>query len=74
MDTKLYISKRTYTIQTIEKDIEFTVSPYILSPNGLHTDVTIGDWHYGYVNYFNLMTLHGWCPEPTQLTDTPDKV
>lgn len=74
MDTRLYISKQTYTIQTIEKNIEFTVSPYILYPNGMHTDVTIGDWHYGYVNYFNLMTLHGWCPEPTQLTDTPDKV
>lgn len=70
MDTRLYISKELYKNQTVTREIDFTQSPYVLTPNGQHTDVTVGDWHYGAVNYDNTSPLYGWQPEASQIGDT----
>lgn len=70
MDTRLYISKDIYKNQTVTREIDFTQSPYVLTPNGQHTDVTVGDWHYGAVNYDNTSPLYGWQPEASQIGDT----
>lgn len=68
--TRLFISPQTYETLTIEKVIDFTSADYVLSPDGQHTDVTVDDWHYGAVNYYNVSPLFGWQPEPSGVSDT----
>lgn len=67
MDTRLFISKNSYTTSVFTKDITYTSGSYVLSPDGTYTDVAVDDWHYGYVNY---VSAYGWQPMPSNITDT----
>jgi hypothetical protein len=67
MDTRLFISKNSYTTSVFTKDITYTSGSYVLSPDGTYTDVAVDEWHYGYVNY---VSGYGWQPMPSNITDT----